>query len=362
MSFARIRDQEVAVRLLRNVLGSNRVPNGLLFWGPSGVGKRLAAIEFAKALNCPEGQGEACDACLSCRRIENRNHPDFKEIVPADRSCEIKKRQIDEITELASLRPFESQSRFFLIQDADRMNPSAQNHFLKTLEEPPGPSVFVLVTEYPRVLLPTIRSRCQAVRFRTLKPDTVRELLQRERDLPEEQACAIAGLAQGQMARALDLVDSERRDVVLAIVQRLADGEDPAGLAEEFARVLDSQRKQIEAEVGQGLEGEALAEASREDLARLKEERAARLQAVVKRDIREFLYLLATWYRDELVLAATHEPDKVLNQDQLARLETTCRTAAPEKIAAIDRARQHLDRFINEERVFRALFFALAAS
>lgn len=360
MSFRDIRDQETAVRLLRNVLRERRIPNAMLFWGPSGVGKRLSAIELAKAVNCAGGATDACDACLSCRKTAHGNHPDVKTIAPTDRSREIKKHQIDEVNELASLHPFEATWRVFIMQDADRMNFVAQNHFLKTLEEPPGASLFLLITEYPRILLPTIRSRCQGVRFRVLRSDTVVDLLKRERDLPDDVAESVAALAQGQMSRAFDLVDSEKRAIVLAVTRQLAEGADPVTLAEDFARTLEEERKQIEAGVTAEISKEGMEELSRTDLERIKEDRLARLNALVKRDILDYLYLLETWYRDELVFRATRDRAHLWNRDQAARLEEKVSSEPGKKIAAVEKARLYLDRFVNEERVFRDLFFALA--
>lgn len=362
MSFAGIRDQETAVRFVRNILSADRIPNGLLFYGPGGVGKRLTALELAKAVNCRERSGDACDTCLPCRKVMSGNHPDIRQVSPSEKTRLIKKAEIDEINELAALRPFESQWRIFIIKDADRMNPPAQNHFLKTLEEPPGQSLFILLSEFPRVLLPTIRSRCQQVRFRALRRKTVKDLLERERDLPPDLAESIAGIAEGQMSRALDLVDSEKRTVVLDLTARLADGDDPVLMAEEFAGFLNDQRKQIEATLKADMAYDNADELSRADMERAKEERLAQLTAMVKRDMLDYLYLLETWYRDEMVYATTRDRERVWNRDHLDRLESTPAGNAVEKLRAIETARVYLDRFINEERVFRDLFMTLAAS
>lgn len=360
MSFDTIKDQEVAVQLLRNLLRKRRIPNGLVFWGPGGVGKRLTALELAKAINCSAKEDEACDACLSCRKVASGNHPDILTVVPVRNSRVIDLDTMKEVTGSAALRPYESSWRVFLIQDADRMNPHAQNHFLKTLEEPPGQSMFLLITEFPGLLLPTIRSRCQMVRFRTLRQATVVSLLERERDLACEVAESIAAIAQGQMSRALDLVDSEKREIALAVAHRLAQGDDPVILAEEFCKSLEDQRRQLEARVRADLAYGDKDERSREDLDELKEQRMALLNAMVKRDIMEYLYLLETWYRDALVYGATGDRMRLMNRDQAATLQTAMSSDPGKKIEAIDRARQHLDRYINEERVFRDLFFALA--
>ena len=156
MSFNDIKDQDIPLRLMRNILRQNRVPNGLLFWGPEGVGKRFAAIELAKAINCTSGTFDACDTCLSCRKVMSGNHSDVKIVAPSGKVRIINVEAIDTISELTAYRPFEGQWRVILIQDADRMRADAQNHFLKTLEEPASKTTFVLQTAYPSVLLPTI--------------------------------------------------------------------------------------------------------------------------------------------------------------------------------------------------------------
>ena len=225
MSFSRVKDQAVAMRLLSSIIRKERIPSGLLLWGPEGVGKRLAAFEMAKAVNCLDMQGDACDACLSCRKAISGNHPDIKLIVPAGKARMIKVDVVEDMNQTTAFRPFEGRRRIFIIEEADRMNEAAQNHFLKTLEEPASPTLFVLVTSHPRALLPTIRSRCQPVRFGSLRVETVADLLVRQRGVDPVTAEAAAALSQGQMSRALDLVESDRRKMVLEVIDRLGRGE-----------------------------------------------------------------------------------------------------------------------------------------
>ena len=146
MSFSAIKDQNVAVRLLRGIVKRQRIPNGMLFWGPSGVGKRLAALETAKAIHCVQDNGDACDVCLSCRKIAHGNHPDVLHFEPSSKTRIFKKEDMEFITDMASYRPFEGRWRIFIIVEADRINQRSQNYFLKTLEEPPSTTMFLLVT------------------------------------------------------------------------------------------------------------------------------------------------------------------------------------------------------------------------
>ncbi|MGI6461650.1 MAG: DNA polymerase III subunit delta' [Candidatus Hydrogenedentales bacterium] len=361
MSLSDIRDQEVAVRLIRRILSRGRIPNALLFWGPGGVGKALTALELAKALNCTERTDDACGACLPCRKVMNGNHPDVKLVTPKAKSRIIPVEDIRDVNEICSLRPFEAQWRAVIFHDAERLNPPAQNHFLKMLEEPPGRTLFILISEFPRDLLPTIRSRCQLVRFRSLRPETVLDLLRRERDLSPDRAEALAALSLGRMDRALDLVDTDKRDQALEIITQLRAGGDPVELAEEFTKNLDAQRKQIENAIDAELKIDRDDAADAQDKQALKELRLAHTAAAIRRAILDYLFLWQTWYRDEMVFAATADTSKILNRDCLGQLRKQVSTAPDQKIAAVEKARYFLDRFVNEERVFRDLFFALAA-
>lgn len=359
MSLSDIKDQDVPLRLLRNILKQNRVPNGLMFWGPEGVGKRFAALELAKAINCKEGNGDACDQCLSCRKIMSGNHPDVKTIAPSGKVRNINVDTVDFMTELSAYRPFEGQWRIFLIQDAERMRSEAQNHFLKTLEEPPSQTAFVLQTAYPQHLLPTVRSRCQAVRFGSLQPDTVAQILQREHPLDDMAAQAIALVAQGQVSRALDLVTTNKRDHVLEMARRLQLGEDPLFLSEIFVAHLKEQTDNLKAALKSELEGDNPDEGTREDLEDQKKEQSAFIEGQVRRDYLEYLYLFETWYRDAWVFDTTRDANRLLNRDQAAKLEHYAGQEHSSRIAAIEKAWIYIERNLSIDRVFRDLFFAL---
>lgn len=360
MSFRAILDQDVPVRLLQNMLRTGRIPNGLMLWGPSGVGKQMTAMAMIRALNCVQGSDDACGVCLPCRKIVSGNHPDIKIVAPQKRSRIINVEAVENINDFAALHAFESKWRVFMLLDADRMGLDAQNKFLKTLEEPPGRSVFILVTEYPRVLLPTIRSRCQQLRFGTLRPETIAHLLERDRDLPHDTAMAIAELAQGQMSRALDLIDTEKRAVVLDLVRQLAKGADPLGLTDEFAKHLAARKEQIALEIKSEPRALPPEELGREERERIMEDEEAMVAAKYRRELMEYLYLIETWYRDAAVLQLAGETAPLLNRDQLAELRAAPPVNLEGKIAAVQKASVYLERFIAEDRVLRDLFFALA--
>ncbi len=360
MSFSEILDQAVPVRLLQNIIQRNRTPNGLLFWGPGGVGKQRTAMEFAKALNCTEHEADACGVCLACRKVAKGNHPDVKIITPAGKGRIINVETIEFINELAAYQPFEGRWRVILLQDAERMNLAAQNHFLKTLEEPPSNTAFILLTEFPRILLATIRSRCQQVRFGALRPETVTSLLLQQHSLEPDLAAAVAAVSQGQMSRALDLVETGKREVVLDFAHRLAQGEDPLGLSEEFIQHLRAQEAAIKATVKSELEVADAKESSKEDRDEQKQEQMALIEALIRRDLMEYLYLFKTWYRDALVFSGTGVSASVFNRDQMTHLQAEAPGGLERKLDAIEKAWRYVERNLSIERVFRDLFFVLA--
>lgn len=175
MSFSTVLGQESAIYLIKQVLSRNRIPHAYLFTGPEGVGKKLTAFILAKALNCLERTDDACDACKSCYKIDKGIHPDV-ELVEADGQF-IKIGQIRELQKQVNYKPFEGRWKVYILNDAEKLNLEAANALLKTLEEPPPDTAFILVSSNPSALLPTIISRCQLVRFSTLGTDCIEQLL-----------------------------------------------------------------------------------------------------------------------------------------------------------------------------------------
>jgi DNA polymerase-3 subunit delta' len=153
------------IDLLTRSAAAGLLPPSLIFAGPSGIGKRDTAIALAQMLNCASSAGgDACGACAVCSRIARGVHPDVLIVAPGD-SGSIKIEQVRDLIDRAAYRPFEGRRRVVIIDEADALMAAAQNALLKTLEEPPPSSMFVLVTSRPDALLGTLRSRCIQLRF-----------------------------------------------------------------------------------------------------------------------------------------------------------------------------------------------------
>lgn len=214
-------------RRLRRLLETDRLPHALLFSGPEGVGKRRTAEALAAALLCSSpAAGHPCGTCESCRAFSRGIHPDFFFVVPEAVGKGARSIRIEAMRALGSAlaRPPELAPRqVALIDDAQRMNEAAANSFLKTLEEPTGDVVFLLVTGMRAALLDTVVSRCLEIPFGPLALPELSEVLRRH-GVEAEEAAALAALANGSAGRALALhVEGalRRREEAVSLLARL---------------------------------------------------------------------------------------------------------------------------------------------
>jgi DNA polymerase-3 subunit delta' len=229
MSFRDVIGHRRLVGLLGRSIRQDSLPPSLIFAGPRGVGKRLVALAAAQALNCPHAtDNDACGTCSTCTRIVRGVHPAVLIFEPGE-SGSIKIEQIRDVIDLVAYRPFEGRRRLVIIDDADALVPAAQNALLKTLEEPPSSSGFILVTSRPDTLLATVRSRCQRLRFSALDAEDVATALMRQ-GRSEPEARAVAATADGSIGRALESASShlvDARDGALRVLAHAAAVEDP---------------------------------------------------------------------------------------------------------------------------------------
>jgi DNA polymerase III subunit delta' len=357
MAFGSVLGHERIKGLLNRAIASKRIPQALLFAGPEGVGKRTLALAFARALLCERGGAFGpCEECTHCRRVlraiaglderraaaekdygkpddaalfDFRLHPDVVLVEPPTRlrRAEILSAQAEDLVRETYKAPFEARARAFVIDDAHALCAgsmvTAANMILKSLEEPPSRAYFVLVTAQPQALLPTIRSRCQTLRFGPLPLTVVSEKLTQE-GMPEQEARLRASLSGGSLGAAIEL-DSEawraERDALLSLLE----------------------------------------EASRLDVTgRLRA--AERLRDLD--DARRALTTLRGLLRDVAALRAGAGADQLVNADLQARLEAVASGLLGERAAelgeAVAEARLALTGYANEAILFDELVGQLA--
>jgi len=236
MSWQGIHGHDRIVEQFRRCLARGRLASSFLFVGPAGVGKRTFAMKFAQTLLCEtnaEQQMQPCGFCPACVQVDVLTHPDLltvakpkeKSFIPVETFIGDREHRMREgLCHDISLKPFRGGRKIAIIDDADNLNQEGANCLLKTLEEPPPKSVLILIGTSEQRQLPTIRSRCQSVRFHALTPQTVAELLV-EHALAEDeiQARSLAELCDGSLQRAVDLADPELGRFRAQFLRTLAD-------------------------------------------------------------------------------------------------------------------------------------------
>ncbi|MDE0185995.1 MAG: DNA polymerase III subunit delta' [Candidatus Poribacteria bacterium] len=231
---------EQIIEQLLHAIESNRVAGAYLFAGPANVGKETVALYFAKSINCTALEQGPCNSCLSCRKIDNGNHPDMQIINPLGAWMKID--QIRELQKRIVYRPLEGNRKVYILNEVDCMNLEAANCLLKTLEEPPAASVLVLITSNLDALLPTIRSRCQIIDFHLLTIPELSEYLVRQFNLEEHKAFHIASLSRGAVGNALTRL-REKEDISYEEIPEIIESSDRLAafrIAEKFNRDPDA--------------------------------------------------------------------------------------------------------------------------
>ncbi len=235
--------QNKAVSMLQGILRRDRLAGAYLFCGESGIGKKTTAINFVKTVNClhagnistddqigllltPNPQSlipdfDACEVCDSCIKISAGTHPDVITIAPEERIIKIE--EIRAIEEALSFRPYEGRKKIVIVDDADSMNPSASNAFLKTLEEPPEDSLIILITSRPDRLPATIRSRCSKISFHTHSLTSCRDILRKE--MGDNEADLALRLSLGRPGIALSSDVREDRDWFIDLLKAMMGAE-----------------------------------------------------------------------------------------------------------------------------------------
>lgn len=249
MALKDIIGQKKALKVLKSCIVKNRIPHALFFAGDEGIGKKLTAVNFAKTINCRNkevddllsfgeednagsltmDQIDACDKCPSCVKIDKGNHPDVFIIGPEGDGGQIKVSAVRQVGEALSYKPFEGKWKIVIVDDADRLNQSAANAFLHTLEEPSVQSILILVSSRPDMLLSTIHSRCQRINFTPLPLGTMSALLEGKFKVSgRDQSMLLGILSGGRLGYALNANLIKQRDWSFYVLKQMIKGTEEA--------------------------------------------------------------------------------------------------------------------------------------
>ena len=324
MSFSNIYGHEKKIEILQKTLAQNRTGHAYLFSGVSAIGKKTLAVEFIKAINCekPDSLGDSCGECASCRKIQHACHPDIF-FVEADGQF-IRIASIRQIQERTTCKPLEARRRAFIIDDADKMNEESANALLKMLEEPSSANILILVTARPYSMPQTIISRCQHMRFNPLSSETVARFLVSEMNMDNQKALLLAALSGGSIGNALEL---NKEDIVayrteLLTLLSTTNREDPFSLI-NFASFLGQKKKEI----------------------------------------RQGLNIMNTFFRDVLVFKEVGKNEMLINQDNSSFISTCAARLSGEQILhnikQIEKAGDIIDQNVNKSLTLETMAFKL---
>lgn len=324
MSFTNIYGHQKQIGMLQKAMAQERVGHAYIFSGLNAIGKKTLAMAFTQALNCENAaeRYDACGDCSSCRKMLHRNHPDIHVLETQAQFIRID--AIRNIQEQMTFKPLEGRRRVFIIDDADKMNEQAANALLKTLEEPSADNIIMLVTARPYWLPQTILSRCRHVRMNPLASETVAEFLIEQKQKDPSKALLLASLSGGSIGQALEL-----------------DSEDMIAFRADLSRILAAANL-------------------RDPMSLLT---LASFLGQDKKEIRQGLKILNTYFRDALVYKETANASMIINADDLPAIASLAYRLNGEQIlqniALVERSNETIEMNVNKSLTLEAMAFKL---
>jgi DNA polymerase-3 subunit delta' len=356
--------QERVAGFLRAAVESGNASHAYLFVGPPGAGKRSAALLLACALICGDG---GCGACEACARVRRGAHPDVRVVQPAGAATYLVEQVRDELVPDMWLAPADGHAKVYIIEGAEALGDAAANALLKTLEEPPSAVTIVLVTDDYDAVLPTITSRCQAVRFAPVTPSRALALLADRTGAGQDEALAALAACSGDVPRALEFLRSparrDSRDHVLAVLRDLPvmDGRDVLVSARDLLREVRAPLDELKERQGVELRerDEFMGRGARNKDVEQRHKRE--LTAREREAVFEVVAVAESWFRD--VLAVSAAADGVANRDVSDDIETAASCMGPAAIEAgldaVARARRRVSYNVSPQLAVEAMLFEI---
>lgn len=323
--FKDIIGQEQIKEHLQNSLSAKKISHAYIINGEKFSGKEFIAKVFAMALQCEQGGTEPCQECHACRQALSNNQPDIIRVThekPNTISVDDIRSQINNDV---AIKPYSSPYKVYIVNEAEKMTPQAQNAILKTLEEPPAYVVILLLTTNVDALLPTILSRCVVLDMKPVADEKVRKYLMEELQVPDYKADVCAAFARGNIGKAKVLASSE-----------------------DFENVKN------------------------EALSLLKYVRDMELHDIVaaikkiteyKLEINDYFDIMSIWYRDVLLFKATNNPNNLVFREELGALRKCAQRSSYEGIEtviqALDKTKHRLDANVNFDLAMELLFLTI---
>ncbi len=313
------------VEHLQNVIRTKKISHAYILNGEKGSGKRTLASVFARAINCEADENVPCDKCHSCRMALSRNHPDIMEVTHAKPNTVSVDDIRTQVVEDVQVRPYSSPYKVYIINDGEKMSPQAQNALLKTIEEPPEYVVIVILTTNVNMLLPTILSRCVLLNIKPVSDEQVRNYLMEHAKIPDYQADICVAFAQGNIGKAVQLATSENFNEIKAAAVHL------------LTHIHEMDISEITT--------------------------AVKAVAEFKVDVRDYLDILAVWFRDVLYFKATNDANGIVFRENLRAIQQHTRRISYEGVEqileGIQKAKARLTANVNFNLTMELLFLLI---
>ncbi len=325
--FKDILGHEQIITHLQNAIAMDKVSHAYILNGPDGSGKMMLAEAFAQTLQCEHAgtPAEPCEECHSCKQAMSRNQPDIV-YLQHEKPNTISVNDIrTQINNDIVIKPYSSRSKFYIVDEAEKMNAQAQNALLKTIEEPPAYAVVLLLTNNADLFLPTILSRCVTLNIRAVQDEKIRSFLMKQYGVPDYQADVCVAFAQGNVGKAIQLAASEDFNALKASVLAL--------------------------------------------VKRIKEIEVYELAAAVKQvgehklQMNDYFDLLMVWYRDVLLFKAANDVNTLIFRDEVYEIKRQAEKISYNGIEtilkALQKAKIRLDANVSFDLVIELLLLTI---
>lgn len=323
--FSDIYGQPNIVEHFRKAIETKNISHAYIIHGERSSGKEFIAKVFAQALQCECPGVEPCGECHSCKQAMSKNHPDIIRILhekPASVGVEDIRAGINNTI---LIKPYSSDYKVYIINEAEKMTVQAQNALLKTLEEPPAYAVILLLTSNLEVMLPTILSRCVVLHMKPVPDEMVKDYLMKELHIPDYKADVCTAFARGNLGKAKALAVSEEFDNIkteaVSLLKYIHDM--------EITDIISAIRKVKDYNI----------------------------------DINDYLGILSVWYRDVLLFKATHDANHLIFKDEIQYIKKVADKSAYEGIEiiidALEKAKARLRSNVNFDLTMELLLLTI---
>lgn len=323
--FSDIVGQEQLKEHLQNAVRTGQVSHAYIINGERSSGKEFIAQIFAAALQCEKQMGEPCGECHSCRQAQSKNHPDIIRIThekPNSIGVEDIRSQVNHDV---GIKPYHSQRKIYIMNEAEKMTVQAQNALLKTLEEPPAYAVILLLTTNVDALLPTILSRCVVLNMKPVKDELIQKYLMDSLQIPDYKAQVCVAFARGNVGRAKLLASSEEFENIREEAVTLLKYIDEM----EISEIVLAIKKITDYKI----------------------------------DINDYLDILTIWYRDVLLFKATNDVNHLIFKEEIQYIRKVANKSTYEGIETIinsmEKAKSRLSANVNQDLTMELLLLTI---